>query len=355
MTKLAIAVQDSKNSKVGNVAVTYATTASCPKTCRFLDKGCYAQGGHCAFTTNRLDREASKKKRLRPIDIARAEAKEIDKLPANKPLRLHIVGDCRTTGAAEVLAEAAKRYKNRSSLAKFTPVWTYTHSWKTIPKSAWGWIYVLASCETIEEAEQAYNRGYTPAMIRYKPFSGIISYKGWNLIACREMTEGITCDKCRICMSTRTWATTKSIVCFFPHGNRAKQVEEILKTESFIEAQKEQKEFRDNLWKRLDIVDLSLNVLRKKNQERQKSYKMTEDWSLADWACAAAGEMGELCNKIKKLRRGEDIPTKEIADEIADTITYLDLLADKLNISLPEAIRSKFNEVSDRVNSNVKL
>jgi NTP pyrophosphatase (non-canonical NTP hydrolase) len=355
MTKLAIAVQDSKNSKVGNVAVTYATTASCPKTCRFLDKGCYAQGGHCAFTTNRLDREASKRKRLRPIDIARAEAKEIDKLPANKPLRLHIVGDCRTAGAAEVLAEAAFKYKNRSNLINPPPVWTYTHSWKTIPRLAWEKISVLASCETMEEAEQARARGYTPAMVRYKPFKGTISYKGWNLIACREMSEGITCDKCRICMNLGNWATTKSIVCFFPHGNRAKQVEEILKTESFMESQREQKEFRDSLWKRLDIVDLSLNVLRKKNQERQKFYKGSEDWTLTDWACAAAGEMGELCNKIKKLRRGEDIPTKEIADKIADTITYLDLLADKLNISLPKAIRSKFNEVSDRVNSNVKL
>ena len=355
MNKLAIAVQDSKNSKVGDVAVTYVTTASCPKTCKLLDKGCYAQGGHCAFTTNRLDREASKRNRLRPIDIARAEAKEIDKLPANKPLRLHIVGDCRTAGAAEVLAKAAFEYKNRSNRINLPPVWTYTHSWKTIPRSAWGWISVLASCETIEEAEQAYNKGYTPAMIRYKPFKGTISYKGWKLIACREMSEGVTCNKCRICMNWEPWAVDKKIVCFFPHGNKAKQVEEMIRTESFIESQKEQKEFRESLLKRLEVVDLSLNVLRYKNKERQKSYKGSEEWTLTDWACAAAGEMGKLCNKIKKLRRGEDIPTKEIADEIADTIIYLDLLADKLNISLPKAIRSKFNEVSDRVNSNVKL
>jgi NTP pyrophosphatase (non-canonical NTP hydrolase) len=352
MNKLAIAVQDSKNSKVGDVAVTYVTTASCPKTCKLLNKGCYAQGGHCAFTTNRLDREASKRNRLRPIDIARAEAKEIDKLPANKPLRLHIVGDCRTIGAAKVLADAAENYKRRSSKMNTPPVWTYTHSWKTIPRSAWGWISVLASCETMEEAEQAYSRGYTPAMIRYKPFKGTISYRGWELTACREMSEGVTCDKCRICMNATPWTVDKKIVCFFPHGNKAKQVEEMIKTESFIESQKEQKEFRESLSKGLEVIDLSFNVLRKKNKERQKSYKIAEDWSLTNWARVA---MGELCNKIKKLRRGENISTKEIADEIADTVTYLDLLADKLNISLPEAIISKFNKVSDRVNSNVKL
>ncbi|MFA5936466.1 MAG: nucleotide pyrophosphohydrolase [Candidatus Paceibacterota bacterium] len=79
------------------------------------------------------------------------------------------------------------------------------------------------------------------------------------------------------------------------------------------------------------------------------------DWSPTDWACAAAGEMGEACNLIKKMRRGEDVPTLDIARELADTVCYLDLLAERLGIDLGEAVREKFNVVSERYGTGVKL
>lgn len=82
-------------------------------------------------------------------------------------------------------------------------------------------------------------------------------------------------------------------------------------------------------------------------------------WTGADWANAAAGEMGEACNVVKKLRRadsglrGANDPTPEtlramLGDEIADTILYLDLLAAYYGIDLWQAIASKFNRVSER-------
>lgn len=86
-----------------------------------------------------------------------------------------------------------------------------------------------------------------------------------------------------------------------------------------------------------------------------ESFHPVEDWSPTDWACAAAGEMGEACNLIKKLRRGEPIERDDIGDEIADTVIYLDLLADRLGISLAAAIKRKFNVVSDRVGSDARL
>ena len=76
-----------------------------------------------------------------------------------------------------------------------------------------------------------------------------------------------------------------------------------------------------------------------------------DSWSHNDWGVAFAGEAGEACNKLKKLRRG-DFPsnrfTREmIADEIADTVIYADLLCERLGVSLEEAIVRKFNEVSE--------
>lgn len=79
------------------------------------------------------------------------------------------------------------------------------------------------------------------------------------------------------------------------------------------------------------------------------------DWSPNDWATALAGEVGEACNLLKKMRRGEEVPLQKIADELADAQTYLSLLADRLGIDLERATVEKFNEVSRRRGSDVFL
>lgn len=113
---------------------------------------------------------------------------------------------------------------------------------------------------------------------------------------------------------------------------------------------------------------MNLYKLRIANVERcEQVFHPLNHWSPTDWACAMAGEAGETCNAVKKLRRLDDgtntakDPRTEaehlesIASEIADTIIYCDLLAARLGIDLPDAIRRKFNEVSDRMKSNVRL
>jgi NTP pyrophosphatase (non-canonical NTP hydrolase) len=69
------------------------------------------------------------------------------------------------------------------------------------------------------------------------------------------------------------------------------------------------------------------------------------------------GELGELASLLKMRNRERDglpgnkfSPTdKMVADEIADVLTYLDLLAEALGVDLGRAAVSKFNEVSERV------
>jgi NTP pyrophosphatase (non-canonical NTP hydrolase) len=55
--------------------------------------------------------------------------------------------------------------------------------------------------------------------------------------------------------------------------------------------------------------------------------------------------------------RGDEIPGLHdaIGKEAADVVIYIDLLCTHLNINLEAAIVQKFNEVSDRVNSPLKL
>lgn len=88
-------------------------------------------------------------------------------------------------------------------------------------------------------------------------------------------------------------------------------------------------------------------------------HKDAQPWTSADWGNALAGETGELCNVIKKIRRIETgVPGSKdpgefelrlmLKQEIADVYLYLDLLATHHNISLSEAVREKFNSVSER-------
>lgn len=85
------------------------------------------------------------------------------------------------------------------------------------------------------------------------------------------------------------------------------------------------------------------------------------EWNVSDWAVAMAGEAGEVCDAVKKLRRLEcNLATKraktreqrveDIADEIGDTFLYLDLLAQHLGLTLEDCVKNKFNKVSEREN-----
>lgn len=83
------------------------------------------------------------------------------------------------------------------------------------------------------------------------------------------------------------------------------------------------------------------------------------DWSRSDWLEAVVGELGEYSNFSKKQRRG-DISMEDFREharkELADVVIYVDLLAYQLGIDLGEAVRAKFNEVSDRAGcGDIKL
>lgn len=103
-----------------------------------------------------------------------------------------------------------------------------------------------------------------------------------------------------------------------------------------------------------------------------------EPWSGADWSGAMMGEVGEVAEEVvalfllaklteasghgadtvKKLRRSEtgalnidpefDVLREKLANELADVFAYLCNLAHHYEIDLAEAVRAKFNEVSEK-------
>lgn len=116
-----------------------------------------------------------------------------------------------------------------------------------------------------------------------------------------------------------------------------------------------------------DCPDLTFEEFSAINLSRAKRWHQGDiaNWSLSDWLMAMAGEAGEACNAGKKLRRIEesisnmstdpdrqisttDEALSKIAEELADTVIYCDLVAHRIGRSLSAAIIEKFNKVSER-------
>jgi len=114
---------------------------------------------------------------------------------------------------------------------------------------------------------------------------------------------------------------------------------------------------------------LSFKVLREANLRRLPLFKNAKgeiahklgdvaDWSIADWVVAIVGELGELSNVFKKIRRGDftqEEVQSDIEKEMADVQCYLDLLASRCGVELGAAVIFKFNEVSDRIDVPIKI
>jgi NTP pyrophosphatase (non-canonical NTP hydrolase) len=101
--------------------------------------------------------------------------------------------------------------------------------------------------------------------------------------------------------------------------------------------------------------EISLREFRELNSMRAKDFPSKCEMGTDFYAIALAGEVGELCNFLKKQSRDGVDHYKAIGEEIADIFTYLDLLAESLNIDIELALRYKFNKVSDKIGSNIKL
>lgn len=88
------------------------------------------------------------------------------------------------------------------------------------------------------------------------------------------------------------------------------------------------------------------------------------EWNIAEWTNAMAGEAGEACNAAKKMRRIEcgmqqhggdsGVPAGindakvKILKEVGDTVIYADLVCQRIDMTMEEAVRYAFNQVSVR-------
>lgn len=210
----ARAVEQTSNRKVGAVSVTMASQQSCPNDCPLYHSGCYAESGPQGIHTARLNRANV---RATALQIAKHEAREIDGLSGTRPLRLHVVGDCKDDRTASTVSAAADRYTARAN----QPTWGYTHGWRNTARASWGKVSILASCETTGQAHEAIARGYAAAIVVQEYRSEkTYQHDGLNVIPCPEMTGRTEdCTSCRLCWNDRYLRESKSVVAFRVHGS----------------------------------------------------------------------------------------------------------------------------------------
>jgi NTP pyrophosphatase (non-canonical NTP hydrolase) len=97
----------------------------------------------------------------------------------------------------------------------------------------------------------------------------------------------------------------------------------------------------------------------------EQSFHRLDAWTPLEWAGAMLSEAGAVANVAKKLRQQKtseyarhwDVQQLEaqLADELADVMVYVDLLAARCGIDLDQALVAKFNRASDKLGSPIKL
>lgn len=95
-----------------------------------------------------------------------------------------------------------------------------------------------------------------------------------------------------------------------------------------------------------------LAILRQVNQRRQLEWDPNDSITIEYRGNELAGEVGEACNLIKKIARerlgirGSRATKFELAQELADIVICVDLIAMQMEIDLSNAVEEKFNATS---------
>jgi len=214
----------SQNSKVGKVPVSTTSENSCPKTCPFYNKGCYAKAGRLSIHWKRVGED-------RGIS-ADAFLSLISDLPAGQFWRHNQAGDLpHKEGTIDKTFLASLTAANLGKKG-----FTYTHHILTkenldcIKKANLNGFTINLSGNNVDHAVELSETGLpTCAVIPSTVKETHFVHKGKKFLVCpATYRDSMTCDKCRLCQKT----DRKYIVAFPAHGTHKKRIDEVVKGEN---------------------------------------------------------------------------------------------------------------------------
>ena len=211
----------SSNVKTGPIPVTTTERVSCPSTCPFYDKGCYAKSGKLALHWRKVSNGE------RGTDW-QGLCEFVSQLPAKQLWRHNQAGDLpHTDGLINDHAIFSLVAANNGKRG-----FTYTHHVLNphnrflIDYATSHGFTVNVSCESIVQADTNHNNGLR-AVVVVPTYAELPerSETGTPIIECpAQTTEGMTCEKCGLCSQSQR----KCIVAFRAHGNAKRHVSELV-------------------------------------------------------------------------------------------------------------------------------
>lgn len=228
-------VVKSGNTKIMGSKPVDATYASikktCPSSCSLSNgNGCYAELSFVGMIVSRLNKEAVDSSAL---DVARAEAKAIDmsynggSVPESRAMRLHVAGDSKTVAGSKLINSAVGRWKKHDG----GDCWSYTHAWKTVHRSSWHHVSMLASVSNVSEVKAARLQGYAPAIVvdhHDSPKAFTIDGSDVKWIPCPAQTKEVGCSDCRLCFNANRLYEDGFGIAFAAHGVKQNHVKKHL-------------------------------------------------------------------------------------------------------------------------------
>jgi hypothetical protein len=219
---------ESGNQKTGPIPVSTTERSSCPPTCPFFDKGCYAKGGPLGIHWSQV----SKQKRGGNLG---AFTEQIRNLPQGQLWRHNQAGDL--PGKGVNIARGALNRIVEANVGKRG--FTYSHKPVTKHKRA---------AENREAIREANARGFTVNLSGNNPAHAdelvalgvgpvvsvvpegtpnkFVTPAGNRGVICpAQQRDDVTCAKCGLC----SHANRKIIVGFLPHGQSKNAVNAIAK------------------------------------------------------------------------------------------------------------------------------
>lgn len=214
----------SSNTKTGPIPTTTSDRATCPTTCPFYDKGCYAKSGPQAIHW----RKVSNAERGFVWDEF---VNQIRKIAKNQIWRHNVSGDLQhNDGNIDY-----KKLRQLIMANKGRRGFTYTHhklnehNIVSLQNANMMGFTINASCESIEEADRVMTEHEIPAVAvvnSEKTDRFYTTSSGRKVVTCpAALFPGkVTCATCGLCQK----ADRDFVIAFPSHGNAKRTVNEIV-------------------------------------------------------------------------------------------------------------------------------
>ena len=214
----------SGNKKTGAIPVTVSSNDTCPQTCPFKEKGCYAKSGPLAIHWRAV---SEGRRGTEWNDLL----KNIKNLPKGKLWRHNVAGDLPHHDGVinrELIMALAKANKGKKGF-------TYTHHTLSVENietlqlsKSFGFV-INISTSSSDEADQVMTQYKLPAVCVVQSTENRKSWKtetGRKVLKCpATVADHMTCEKCGLC----SHGDRDYIIAFPAHGTAKKTVNQIVK------------------------------------------------------------------------------------------------------------------------------